>query len=477
MSKKTVVTPERETPAQNVPEQGHTSVAVSSGGAATLHTWRNIRLIIGREYKNRVTQRSFVITSIILLVIVFLAAFVPTIVQLITARTTSQTHIVVVNDAGSVAGLNDTALAAYIDTALNGTTGTQTAGNPAFALTFSTAHALPDLQNQVKNGQLDILLALARATNQDLRLTYNTSASATNDTNLSTIQALAQLLTFLDTAHRLDLTSSQTQRLSAPPDLTVVYSQQSQSTRPESEIIAGDVLAIAGAILIFISVSIYANIVAAGVAEEKGSRIMEILVNAATPFQLLVGKIVGIGAACLTQMGCLVVVGIGALLLQTPLQAALFGAKAGGFIQYLTGVSIPFYLLFLVYILLAFFLYTTLYAGFGAMVKRQDEVQNATILPSLLVITGYLLFYLGLASPNAAWTKVLSYIPFFTPELMLVRLALGTVAWWEIVVTTALMLGAILACTWFAARLYRYGVLMYGQRPGLGQLLKLARMN
>ena len=90
---------------------------------------------------------------------------------------------------------------------------------------------------------------------------------------------------------------------------------------------------------------------------------MEILVTAATPFQLMAGKIVGIGAACLTQMGCVVVVGIGALLLQTPLQAALFGANTGGFTQYLTGVSIPFYLLFLVYVLLAFFLYATLYAG------------------------------------------------------------------------------------------------------------------
>src|SRR5258708_22145006 len=114
MSKKTVDTPERETPAQNVPEQGQTSVAVSSGGAATLHTWRNIRLIIGREYKNRVTQRSFIITSIILLVIVFLAAFIPTIVQLITPRTTTPTHIVVVNDARSIARLDKPTLDSYI---------------------------------------------------------------------------------------------------------------------------------------------------------------------------------------------------------------------------------------------------------------------------------------------------------------------------------------------------------------------------
>jgi ABC-2 type transport system permease protein len=213
------------------------------------------------------------------------------------------------------------------------------------------------------------------------------------------------------------------------------------------------------------------------VAEEKSSRMMEILVNAATPNQLLAGKIVGIGAACLTQMGSLVVVGIAGLLLQTPLQAALFGASAGGFSQYLTAVSIPFYLLFLIYFLLAFFLYATLFAGLGAMVKRQEEVQSAIMFPVLLLVIGYLLFFLTVSSPDATLTKVLSYIPFWTPMLMLMRLAVGTVAWWEIAVTIALMLVTILACTWFTARLYRYGVLMYGQRPSLSQLVKLIGMS
>ncbi len=302
-------------------------------------------------------------------------------------------------------------------------------------------------------------------------------ASASNDSNLSSIQALTQLLTFLDTAHRLGLTSAQIQRLVAPPDLIVEHTGQSQATGSQSESTANILLAFAGVILIFISIEIYGSIIAAGVAEEKSSRIMEILVNAATPFQLLAGKIVGIGAACLTQMGCVVLVGIAALLLQTPLQAALFGAHAGGFSQSLTGASIPFYLLFLLYLLLAFFLYATLFAGLATMVKRQEEVQSMTILPIMLLATGYLLFFFTVATPDATLTKVLSYVPFWTPTLMLMRLAVGTVAWWEIVVTTALMLLTILACTWFSARLYRYGVLMYGQRPGLAQLLKLVRMD
>jgi len=462
MAKKLVDMPEHERS-----EQEHRAVAVSSSGAAAQNTPRNIRLIIGREYKNRVTQRSFIITSIILLVIVFLAAFIPTMVQFvqhITAHPSSQTQVVVVNDAGTVAGLNEATLTSYISSELNRTTTTSPA---PYAITSQPQASLVSLQRQVKHGKLDILLVLDRSAQGNLQLLYYTNADPNNDSSLTSIQALAQQLTVLDTAHRLGLTPSQTTRLFAPPSLTMVYTQQGQSTRPVSEIIAGFILAYAGALLIVIFVSTYANIVAAGVAEEKSSRIMEILVNAATPFQLLIGKIVGIGAACMTQMTCLVVVGIGALLLQIPLQAALFGANAGGFIQYLTGVSIPFYLLFLIYILLAFFLY----------VKRQDEVQNATILPRLLVTIGYLLFFLGATSPNAAWTKVLSYLPFWTPTLMLLRIALGTAAWWEIVVTIALMLVAILACTWFAARLYRYGVLMYGQRPGLGHLLKLARMN
>jgi ABC-2 type transport system permease protein len=461
-------------PEQTPADQEYSAVAVPSGGAAAQHTLHNIRLIIGREYTYRVKQRSFIIISSILMVVVFLAAFIPTIVQYITSGTPSQTHLVVVNEAGSIAGLDDAQLAAFINTTLNGT---NTGSPAAYAISSQPPAALESLHRQVKQGQLDMLLVLERLPNQALRFTYDTDASATNDTNLPTIQGLAQLLTFLDTAQRLGLTSQETQRLDAPPDLIIMYAQQSQTTRPASESAAGFALAFAGVILIFVSIQAYAAIVAAGVAEEKSSRIMEILVTAATPFQLMVGKVVGIGAACLTQMGGVVVVGIGGLLLQTPLQAALFGAHAGSFIQYLTGASIPFYLLFLLYFLLAFFLYATLVAGLASLVKGQQEVQSTIIPPVLLLSSGYVLFFFVVSSPDATLTKVLSYIPFWSPMWMLMRLALGTVAWWEIVVTVALMLLTILASTWFAARLYRLGVLLYGQRPGLTSLVKLVRMN
>jgi len=461
------------------PEPAHHAAAVRVGGAASRQTLRNVRLIIGREYKSRVTQRSFVIVSIILLALVAVAPFVPTIVQLIAERTnapTQATQVVVVNTASMVAGLDEMMLTAYITTTLNGSA---TGSSAPYAISSQPPTALDSLRSQVANGKLDILLILSRAPNQQLQLTYVANTSATNDSNLSTIQALASQLTVLDTAARLGLTPAQTRSLFAPPDLTITRTQsdQTQSVRPEDQIAAVYVVAIFGGYLLATAVIIYARAVADGVAEEKSSRVMELLLNAATPWQLLVGKILGIGAAGLTQLACLTVVGIGAQLLQTPLRAALFGANAGGSTTALAGMSVLFYFLLLLYFVLAFFLYATLFAGLGALVKRQDEVQSLVLIFLPLLLGSFGVIYLGAFAPNSIWAKVLSYVPFWTPTLMLTRLALGTVAWWEIVATTAWMLLAIVASTWFAARLYRYGVLMYGQRPGLGQLLKLVRMN
>src|SRR5215472_10392269 len=174
-----------ETPIQEHHEQEQGAIAVSSGGAAAQHNLRNIGLIIGREYKYRVTQRSFVITSVILLVIVFLAPFIPTIVQLVqhgTAQPASQTQIVVVNNAGTVAGLSEAALIPYIGSQLNGTNPPSSA---PYAISGQPQTALDSLRNQVKQGKLDILLVVDRVANQNLRFTYYTTNSSADDPNLS----------------------------------------------------------------------------------------------------------------------------------------------------------------------------------------------------------------------------------------------------------------------------------------------------
>src|SRR2546421_3296676 len=467
---------------QNAPEQ-QSAVVVSSRGAAQQNTLRNIGLIIKHEYKKRLTQRSFIISTIVVLVLIVIASFVPTIIGYFVAHSNSQTRITVVNNAGSIGGSNGDRLPSYIKMVLNetsGTTGTANGQSPSgkaqFVIQMASAGSIDSLKNQVKNGMLTILLVLDRAPNKDLRFTYYTTSSPTNDSNVSQVQALVSQLNVLDKSSRLGLTPAQTSDLFAQPQFSDVNLNQAQSTRSTSEIVAGYILAYIGNILIYMAVLLYGMGVAMGVAEEKGSRIMEILVNAATPFQLLAGKIIGIGAAGLTQMALFVVIGIGALLLQLPLQAALLGTNSGLLNLSITGASITLLVLLLVYFILGFLLYATLFASVGALVKRQDEVQNAVAPISMLLVAGYIVSFFGIYMPDALWIKVISYVPFWTPTTMLVRIATGGVAPWEIALTIVLMIVAIIVCAFIVGRIYRAGVLMYGQRPGLGQLVKLVRM-
>lgn len=480
MSRRTIARPE-----QSASEQQSAPVAVSTSGAAQQNTVRNIGLIIPYEYKKRVTQRSFIISTVVLLVLIVIASFVPTVIQLITAHTSSQTKIAFVNNANTIAGLNGGALTSYINSALNGTSGTTGAttgqnspGNAQFVIqTISNGSqgTIDSLKNQVKNGSLNILLVIDRAPNKDLTFTYYTTSNPTGDSNLSQVQSLANQITVLDKSSRLGLKPAQTSSLFTPPSFSDVNLGQVQSARSTSDIVTGYILAYLGFILIYIAVILYGSFVANGVAEEKSSRIMEILVNAATPFQLMVGKVIGIGAAGLTQMALFVVVGIGALLLQIPLGALLLGSRAGGLTISITGASITMLVLVLVYFILGFLLYATLFAAMGALVKRQDEVQNAIQPITIVLVAGYLVNFFGVYAPDSTWMRVISYIPFWTPMAMLVRVGVGTVAWWEIPLTIGLMIAAIFVCSVIAGRIYRFGVLMYGQRPGLRQLFRLVR--
>src|SRR5579863_6917648 len=194
MPENTILTQEKEQS-----EQEQRAIAVSTGGAAKQHTWRNVRLIIGREYKNRLTQRSFIISSIVLMLLVVIGAFVPTIIQIIASNSNSQTKVVVLNNTQSVAGLSNDALAQSISTILNGTastTGQNSSKKPPFAINVQTTGSLTDLQNQVKNGSVNVLLTIDRDANSNLRFTYYTNTISTNDSNLSTIQSMAQQLNF-----------------------------------------------------------------------------------------------------------------------------------------------------------------------------------------------------------------------------------------------------------------------------------------
>jgi ABC-2 type transport system permease protein len=228
-------------------------------------------------------------------------------------------------------------------------------------------------------------------------------------------------------------------------------------------------------VLIFMAIITYGTWVATSVAEEKGSRVMELMLNATTPLQMLAGKVIGNGAAGLTQYGVVIGAVLVGLVAQGPLHRAVLGGPDSG--AAVSGLTVPLLASFMVLFALGFLLYSLLYAALGSLVSRQEDVQSATSPLMMIVMVGYFMSVFAVQAITETWVVILSFVPFFSPYLMLVRVAGGHVQPWEFGLAVVLMLVSIAVALFLAARIYSAGVLLYGQRVGLRQVLKMARVS
>ena len=227
-------------------------------------------------------------------------------------------------------------------------------------------------------------------------------------------------------------------------------------------------------ILTFMAVITYGTWVASSVAEEKSSRVMELLITAATPRQLLGGKVLGTGAAGLTQYLVVVVASILGFVVQRVLADRLYGSGGGNQIE---GIDLAVLLPFGIFFLAGFMLYATLYAALGSMASRQEEVQQVTGPMIFIGMIGYFAAFIGLNTPDAAWIQALSLVPFFSPYLLPARTILSSVAPWEWAVAAIAMAVFLVAALSIAARIYAAGVLLYGQRPSLRSMFRAVRVD
>lgn len=217
-----------------------------------------------------------------------------------------------------------------------------------------------------------------------------------------------------------------------------------------SDLAGRRIAALAAGILLFFTLGIFGNAVASGVAQEKTSRTAEVLLAAVTPRDLMTGKVVGIGLVGFAQMA----VTIGAALLANAIvQSSLVPSEVW--------VLLPVILLWFV---LGYTLFAFGYAAAGAMVARQEEVQSVSAPFTVFLVGGYLLMYATIASPDAPWVRVVSFIPPLMPALMPARLALGQVAIWEMPVAVLIMLASIYGMARLAGRIYATSLVRGGPR-------------
>jgi ABC-2 type transport system permease protein len=212
-------------------------------------------------------------------------------------------------------------------------------------------------------------------------------------------------------------------------------------------------------ILVYIAILLYGQMVAQGVVEEKTSRIVEILLTTIRPWQLMLGKVVGIGLMGLLQLGLTAVVGVGA---GVALDAFDFPTSIA------TGVAIWA----VVWFLLGYLAYALLFAALGALVSRQEDVGGVTAPATMAIILPYVLAISILPSdPDNGLMRLLSLIPFFSPMIMPMRIALDVATAWQIALSVVLTCLLIVALVWFAGRVYRNAVLRMGSRVKLTEAL------
>lgn len=222
------------------------------------------------------------------------------------------------------------------------------------------------------------------------------------------------------------------------------------------------VIGMIAGVLIFMSLQINGQLVAQGVVEEKSSRVVELLLSTIRPWQLMAGKVLGIGAAGLVQMA---VIGGGGLAAALALDVLTIDVSAAiGSVVWL-----------IVWFLLGFLLYSLVFAALAALVSRQEDVAGVITPPMMFVILGYVLGISVLPyDPDNSLAETLSLIPVFSPTLMPIRMAMGGVPAWQAVLAVGLTVALIPALVWLAGRIYRNAVMRSGGKVKLTDALKTA---
>jgi len=228
-------------------------------------------------------------------------------------------------------------------------------------------------------------------------------------------------------------------------------------------------------VVLFLVITIYGVNVMSSVVEEKTTRIVEVLVSSLRPFQLMIGKVLGVGAVSLFQF---VLWGLGAKLLlsqRRALLAGLGGVDEARQVFQMPHLSAATLGVFLSYFLGGFFLYSAMYAAVGAMSSNEQEARQAQQPVMFLLLIAYVSMFGLTNNPESTYAVTLSLIPFTAPIAMPVRWAASTVPVDELAGSLGLLLTGIVAVTWVAARIYRVGILMTGKRPNIKELVRVGR--
>jgi ABC-2 type transport system permease protein len=419
---------------------------------------RKIWLIIKREYVTRVKTKGFVIGTLIVPLLGI--GFTALIIFLVGHQSDQSLRFAIVDNAGGIAPL----VAGGLDKKLP-------SGQPMFVVTETidrpqSPGAVQDgLRARVISGALDAYLLIPKDLSRPVELhTKNPGNYALFGPLTAALnQALVEVRLNARGIHVDDVRD-----IVRDADLQVIkVSKQGESVEKGQTM----GVAVALVILLYLSLLMYGIITMRSVLEEKTTRTMEVLISAVHPFELLAGKILGVAGVAFTQF---FIWSLSLALLAT--YGAALSAMAGASTT-LASIHIPGGLLAAagVYFFGGYFLYSAMFAAVGAACSNeQDAAQLQWIAMAPLVFT-MLIYSMVLNDPASRASIILSEIPFFSPLLMPLRISLQTPPAWQIALSIGLLFVSIVAVIYCSAKVYRVGILMYGKRPTLPEMVRWLR--
>jgi ABC-2 type transport system permease protein len=388
-----------------------------------------IRVIAAREFMARIRTRVFAITTV--LTVIAIGGYILLQAYVFNKTTTSL-------DVGFAGTAQSISAPVRAEAAANGETITV---HPYTSLAAGTA----DLQS----GTID---ALVSGSGASTTLTVRSAVDPTLQTALND-QTRQQVLTKYLTQHGLAAGDVLGQL-----NFSVGINELSpvNAARIEQVVIG---LLVAGTL--YVTMIIYGQLVAAAVIEEKSNRIVEILLATVRPWQLMLGKITGLGLVALVQV--VIIAGVALVLASA---TSLVSIPTLGIDVVVSGV---------VWFVLGYLIYALLFAAAGSMVSRQEDV-TAVALPVILVLVAGWILALTVAAPDpgSTATTVFSFIPVFSPVIMPVRIAAGVAPFWQVAISVALVIATIYVFALVAGRIYRNSVLRVGGRVKFSDALGLA---
>ena len=413
-------------------------------------------LIIQREYFERVKRKSFIITTIVVPIVMLAIMAAPALFMLL--GNSEKRTVLVVDNTGQIASrlqsneeITFVPSTAPADSLRNNTEnqtiliiGDSVIGNPSKGISLLSRGSISMMTDSYITGQLKSAIEDVRLQQYNIPDIKNILESVKADVKMSTI--------------RID---------------------QDEDTETSSEM--SYALAMVLDMLLYMFILIYGQQVMTSIIEEKNNRVLEIVVSSVKPFQLMFGKISGVGLVAITQIliwALLITVGLSIAMpflspeSMGPDTAPEITAAISQFTD--TGFLLTILVCTVLFFIGGFLFYSSIYAAIGSAVSNVQDASQLSTIATLPVILGIVGSMAIMQDPNSAFSFWLSIIPFTSPMAMMSRLAYG-VPFWEIALSVVILYISFVFMIWLCGKIYRVGIFMYGKKPSLTEIIRWAR--